>query len=76
MPGLAGRPFLKKTGLGNDFVFVDLRGAKGRLGVDEARPIADRKDGIGCDQVITIEERGGLFMGVWTAVSVMQRGRR
>jgi diaminopimelate epimerase len=32
-----------------------------------ARVIADRKSGVGCDQVITIEDRGGLFMGVWNA---------
>lgn len=34
---------------------------------EAAALIADRKNGIGCDQVITIEERGELFMGVWNA---------
>lgn len=42
-------------GLGNDFVVLDAR--KDRLCLDDegARRIADRKTGIGCDQLITIE---------------------
>jgi diaminopimelate epimerase len=55
------------NGLGNDFVIVDLRGAKARMSEDAARAIADRRAGIGCDQVITIEDRDGPFMGVWNA---------
>jgi diaminopimelate epimerase len=65
--GLAGLPFRKMNGLGNDFVIVDLRGAKVRMSEDAARTIADRRAGIGCDQVITIEDRDGPFMGVWNA---------
>lgn len=64
---LAGLPFRKMNGLGNDFVIVDLRGSKARMTEDAARAIADRKSGIGCDQVITIEDRDGPFMGVWNA---------
>jgi len=55
------------NGLGNDFVVIDLREHKARIGRDAAISIADRKSGIGCDQVITIEDRDGLFMGVWNA---------
>lgn len=68
MSALAGLPFRKMNGLGNDFVIVDLRGSKARMSSQAARLIADRKDGVGCDQVITIEARGGAaFMGVWNA---------
>lgn len=64
---LSGMPFRKMNGLGNDFVVIDLRGARTRMTEDAARMIADRKTGVGCDQVITIEDRGGPFMGVWNA---------
>jgi len=64
---LAGMPFRKMNGLGNDFVIVDLRDSKTRMTEAAARIIADRKSGIGCDQVITIEDRDGPFMGVWNA---------
>jgi diaminopimelate epimerase len=64
---LSGLPFRKMNGLGNDFVIVDLRGARARMTEDAARAIADRKAGIGCDQVITIEDHDGPFMGVWNA---------
>lgn len=60
-------PFRKMNGLGNDFVIVDLRDSKTRMTEAAARIIADRKSGIGCDQVITIEDRDGPFMGVWNA---------
>ncbi|MEE2691474.1 MAG: diaminopimelate epimerase [Pseudomonadota bacterium] len=64
---LAGLPFRKMNGLGNDFVIVDLRDVDAEMTPDAARLIADRKTGVGCDQVITIEDRNGLFMGVWNA---------
>ena len=67
MSGLAGLPFRKMNGLGNDFVIVDLRRAEATMAEDAARLIADRKTGIGCDQVITIEDHDGPFMGVWNA---------
>jgi diaminopimelate epimerase len=46
--------FLKMHGLGNDFAVFDARA--GRLALDPAtaRAIADRRTGIGCDQVIVI----------------------
>jgi diaminopimelate epimerase len=48
-------PFLKMHGLGNDFVVIDVR--KHAIDLNEARTrhIADRRTGIGCDQLITIE---------------------
>lgn len=55
------------NGLGNDFVIVDLRGMRARMTEDAARQIADRKSGVGCDQVITIEDQDGPYMGVWNA---------
>ena len=64
---LAGLPFRKMNGLGNDFVIIDLRHADARMTGAAAQAIADRKTGIGCDQVITIEDRDGPFMGVWNA---------
>ncbi|MBI1365273.1 MAG: diaminopimelate epimerase [Alphaproteobacteria bacterium] len=67
MSQLSGTPFLKMNGLGNDFVIVDLRKSRARMTGEAARLIADRKAGIGCDQVITIEERDGPFMGVFNA---------
>lgn len=64
---LAGLPYRKMNGLGNDFVVIDLRRTKARMRPETARAIADRKSGIGCDQVITIEDHDGPFMGVWNA---------
>lgn len=46
--------FLKMHGLGNDFAVFDTRSDDLRLDADLARAIADRKTGIGCDQVIAI----------------------
>lgn len=50
----AGRPFLKMHGLGNDFVVFDAREAPLALGADAARAVADRRTGVGCDQLIVI----------------------
>ncbi|MBY0423488.1 MAG: diaminopimelate epimerase [Parvularculaceae bacterium] len=67
MSDATGQPYLKMNGLGNDFVIFDLRRSDFSLTDALARRIADRTTGIGCDQVITIEDKGGLFMGVWNA---------
>jgi diaminopimelate epimerase len=61
-------PFLKMHGLGNDFAVFDAR--KQALGVDaaHARAIADRRRGIGCDQIIVIEDQSGAaFMRIFNA---------
>ncbi|WP_142849628.1 diaminopimelate epimerase [Telmatospirillum sp. J64-1] len=50
-----GRPFLKMHGLGNDFVVLDARAHPLDLTDAQVRAIADRKTGIGCDQLIVIE---------------------
>jgi len=47
--------FLKMHGLGNDFVVLDARTAPLALDAVRARAIADRKTGVGCDQLILIE---------------------
>ena len=47
--------FLKMHGLGNDFVVLDARAAPLTLAADQRRAIADRKTGVGCDQLIVIE---------------------
>jgi diaminopimelate epimerase len=52
---LAGRPFLKMHGLGNDFVVLDGRDAPFVLTDAAAAAIADRKLGVGCDQLIVLE---------------------
>jgi diaminopimelate epimerase len=48
-------PFLKMHGLGNDFVVLDCRCADVKIDVAAARALADRRTGIGCDQVIVLE---------------------
>lgn len=48
-------PFRKMHGLGNDFVVFDLRATAVRFTAAQAARIADRREGVGCDQFITIE---------------------
>src|SRR5215831_1675052 len=48
-------PFFKMHGLGNDFVVLDLRRGAVPFGAAAARRLADRRTGIGCDQVILLE---------------------
>jgi diaminopimelate epimerase len=52
---MAGTPFLKMHGLGNDFVVLDARGHALDLTVPRRRAIADRRLGVGCDQLIVLE---------------------
>ena len=47
--------FLKMHGLGNDFVVLDCRRAAIALDAAGVRALADRRTGIGCDQVILLE---------------------
>ena len=62
-------PFRKMNGLGNDFVVLDARTRSLVLGDDAVRAIADRKEGIGCDQLIALEPstRADVFMRIWNA---------
>jgi diaminopimelate epimerase len=48
--------FIKMNGLGNDFVIFDARKKSLRLSRAEVKAIADRRFGVGCDQVIVIEK--------------------
>jgi diaminopimelate epimerase len=52
---MSGRAFIKMHGLGNDFVVIDARAAPLTLSDAQARAVADRKTGVGCDQFIVIE---------------------
>jgi len=48
-------PFFKMHGLGNDFVVLDFRCTAEPVGATGIRALADRRTGIGCDQVILLE---------------------
>lgn len=60
--------FIKMHGLGNDFVVLDGRSTPIPLTVAEARTLADRHFGIGCDQLIVMEpptsQGADLFMRI------------
>jgi diaminopimelate epimerase len=53
---MASRPFIKMHGLGNDFVVIDARDRTLALSPAEASAIADRRSGIGCDQLLILEK--------------------
>ena len=65
------RPFIKMHGLGNDFVVIDARGLPFALDAAVARAIADRRHGVGCDQLIIMEPpqngRADVFMRIHNA---------
>jgi diaminopimelate epimerase len=48
-------PFFKMHGLGNDFVVLDLRRTALSVGAKGVSALADRRTGIGCDQLILLE---------------------
>jgi diaminopimelate epimerase len=52
---MAGTPFIKMHGLGNDFVVLDARARPIALDDISARAIADRHTGVGCDQLLVME---------------------
>jgi len=64
-------PFIKMHGLGNDFVVVDARSHPVRFDSRRARAIADRRTGVGCDQLIVIEppasDLADVFMRIQNA---------
>ena len=62
-------PFVKMQGLGNDFVILDGRETPLDLTADDARAIADRHLGVGCDQVITLQpsKHADVFMRIQNA---------
>ncbi|MBP8063318.1 MAG: diaminopimelate epimerase [Brevundimonas sp.] len=63
------RPFVKMNGAGNDFVVVNALETPFAPTADQARAIADRKTGEGCDQMIALEPSttADAFMRVWNA---------
>ena len=48
-------PFTKMHGLGNDCVIIDARDEPIVLSEDQVRRIADRRHGVGCDQLVLLE---------------------
>lgn len=61
--------FIKMHGLGNDFVVLDARAQPAPLPLPAVRLLADRKRGVGFDQMITIErsDRADAFMRIHNA---------
>ena len=53
------RHFHKMHGLGNDFVILDAREEPLEVTPSLARAIADRRTGVGCDQLIVLEKAEG-----------------
>ena len=48
-------PFVKMHGLGNDFVVLDQRARQFDLAPAQVAQLADRRYGIGCDQLLSLE---------------------
>jgi diaminopimelate epimerase len=63
------RRFVKMHGLGNDFVILDARAAPLGMDAAKARAIADRRTGVGCDQLILIEpsDIADVRMRIWNS---------
>ena len=63
------RRFDKMHGLGNDFVILDAREDPLEVSSEMARAIADRRTGVGCDQLIVLEpsDVAALRMRIWNA---------
>jgi diaminopimelate epimerase len=63
------RRFDKMHGLGNDFVIVDARQEPFDVTPPLARAIADRRTGVGCDQLIVLEPSASadLKMRIWNS---------
>jgi diaminopimelate epimerase len=62
-------PFLKMHGLGNDFVVLDARTRPLDLPAQRISAIADRRVGVGCDQLIVLEpptdREADVFMRIY-----------
>lgn len=63
------RRFDKMHGLGNDFVIVDARSQPFEVRPAIAKAIADRRTGVGCDQLIVLEPSKScdLKMRIWNS---------
>ena len=63
------RRFEKMHGLGNDFVIFDARDTPLEMTEARARALADRRTGVGCDQLIVLEpsDTADVRMRIWNA---------
>ncbi|HYE27266.1 MAG TPA: diaminopimelate epimerase [Allosphingosinicella sp.] len=63
------RHFLKMHGLGNDFAIFDARETPLAMDAERARSLADRRTGIGCDQLILLEPSAvaDVRMRIWNS---------
>lgn len=64
--------YVKMNGCGNEFVIFDVRARGGALHLasEKIQTIADPKKGVGCDQIMAIEQDrsgDGVFMRIWNA---------
>lgn len=61
--------FIKMHGLGNDFAVIDLTKDGGTVTAEQAQQIADRRRGVGCDQVLVMEKpenpKADVFMRIY-----------
>jgi diaminopimelate epimerase len=68
---MSARAFIKMHGLGNDFVVVDAREVPFALDDGAARALADRRSGVGCDQIVVLEPprngRADVFLRFWNS---------
>jgi diaminopimelate epimerase len=67
---MAGVPYLKMNGLGNDFVIVDGRETGQRFSTSAVQKIGDRVSGVGFDQMIVMERPAvgvDVFMRIYNA---------
>jgi len=68
---MAGVPYLKMNGLGNDFVIVDGRESGQRFTTGAVQKIGDRVSGVGFDQMIVMERPKAdgvdVFMRIYNA---------
>lgn len=65
---MSGLSFLKMHGLGNDFVVLDARRRALAPDPGTVRALADRRTGIGCDQLVVLERPqcgGDVFVRFW-----------
>lgn len=60
--------YLKMNGLGNDFVVLDGRDISVALTSDQVRWIADREQGLGCDQLIVLQKPRSLQTDVFMRI--------
>jgi len=71
MTDTAAIPFQKMHGLGNDFVVFDARQHALALTNDQVAAIANRRTGVGCDQLIVIgpsrDSTSDAFMSIFNA---------